>query len=122
MNEGKILIATDDSTLSRALRTVLAAKGYQVATVQDDQQAFLLSRSGRYELVLLDEDISDASGIETCQEIRSVSEVPLVVMGAGDRVEAMQAGADDYLQKPFGVSEVFASLRANVRKQALARS
>lgn len=122
MTEGKILIATDDSTLSRALRTVLEAEGYQVAAVHDGQQTLLLSRSGRYELVLLDEDMTDASVIETCEQIRSFSEVPLVVMGAENGAEAMQAGADGYLRKPFGVSEMFASLRANVGKQALARS
>jgi two-component system, OmpR family, KDP operon response regulator KdpE len=122
MGKGKVLIATDDSTLSRALRMVLTAKGYQVAAVQSDEQALLLSRSGRYELVLLDEDMTDASIIETCEQIRSFSEVPLVVMGAEKCVEAMQAGADSYLRKPFGVSEMFASLGATAGNRAVARS
>jgi DNA-binding response OmpR family regulator len=121
MGKGKILIATDDSILSRALRTVLAAKGYQVAAVQDDQQTLLLSRSGRYEMVLLDEDMADASVVETCEKIRSFSEVPLVVMGAEKGAEVIQAGADGYLRKPFGVSEVFASLSDSVRN-SVARS
>lgn len=122
MDKGKILIATHDSTLSRALGMVLAARGYQVAAVHDDQQMLVLSRSGRYELVLLDEDLPDAPVVETCEQIRSFSEVSLVVMGSEGGVEAMQAGADGYLKKPFGVWEMFASLGASVGKPAVARS
>jgi DNA-binding response OmpR family regulator len=119
MDAAKILIGTNDSNLARAIQTVLKAKGYEVAAAHDDEDILLLSRSGQYNLVVLDEYTSDGFGVEVCQRIKSVSEIPVIMMGRDDRAEATRRGADDYLRKPSGVSELFAVVGAALRKEVL---
>jgi two-component system, OmpR family, KDP operon response regulator KdpE len=119
MDAAKILIGTNDATLARAFQTVLKAKGYEVATAHDDERILLLSGSGQYDLVVLDEYTSDGYGVETCQRIKSISEVPIIMMGRDDRAGAARSGADDYLRKPSGVSELFAVIGATLRREVL---
>jgi two-component system, OmpR family, KDP operon response regulator KdpE len=122
MSEANILVVTDDSILSRAIRTVLSAKGYQVTTVDSSEDAPRLSCSGKYDLVLVDDDLYEGATVEICKAIRSVSEIPLILMNGdapGKRGgDALRDLANVTLTKPFGVSELFACLRNSVGKPA----
>ncbi|WP_024357152.1 response regulator transcription factor [Leucobacter chironomi] len=118
----KILIADDDPQLLRALRITLTAKGYEVLTAADGAEAVSLAADHRPELVLLDLGMPRLDGVEVIQAIRGWSDTPILVVsgraGAGDKVEALDAGADDYVVKPFSIEELLARIRALTRRQA----
>ena len=116
MSEGSILIVSNELSVSRALRIALTAKGYKVTNARTVTEAVELGESGRHDLVLLDNDSSSATA---CREIRACSDAPIIVIGSDNseekRTHAILAGADDYVPKPFGVAEIFAGVRANMR-------
>jgi two-component system KDP operon response regulator KdpE len=120
MSEANILVVTDDPILRRALRAVLAAKGYQVATIDSSEDAGVLSKSGKYALVLVDDDLYEGTFVEVCRGIRLISEIPIIVM-IGDApdpsaVESVRDFVNGQLRKPFGVSELFVCLQDSFRK------
>ena len=116
----KILIADDDPQLVRALRITLAAKGYQVVTAADGEQAIAAAVDHRPDLYLIDLGMPRLDGVAVIHAIRGWSEAPILVVSgradSADKVEALDAGADDYVTKPFAVDEFLARVRALGRR------
>jgi two-component system KDP operon response regulator KdpE len=113
---GRILVVDDDPQIRRVMRIMLIAQGYEVCDARKGEEALDLIRSEKYDLVLLDINLPRMTGIETCRQIRLFSEVPIIMMTVRntekDRVEALDAGADDYVTKPFSMHEMQARIRA----------
>ena len=111
----RVLVVDDEPQITRVLQTVLASQGYAVRTAPEGRSALSTFTGWRPHLVLTDLCMPHMDGIELCRRIRAVSKVPIVVLSvkAGERakVEALDAGADDYLTKPFGTDELPASVR-----------
>jgi len=120
MSAGRILVVDDDPQIRRAMRTTLTARGYEVADARTGEEALEVLRSGNYDLVLLDMNMPGMGGIETCRLIRSSSEVAIIMLTVSnsekDKVEALDAGADDYITKPFSTPELLARIRATLRR------
>lgn len=116
----KILIADDDPQILRALRITLTAKGYDVVTAADGAAAIAAAIDHHPDLFLLDLGMPKLDGIEVIHGIRGWSTAPILVVsgraGAADKVEALDAGADDYITKPFAVEELLARVRALTRR------
>jgi two-component system KDP operon response regulator KdpE len=120
MSAGRILVVDDDPQIRRAMRTTLTGRGYEVADARTGEEALEALRSGNYDLVLLDMNMPGMGGIETCRLIRSSSEVAIIMLTVSnsekDKVEALDAGADDYITKPFSTPELLARIRATLRR------
>ncbi|WP_261164652.1 response regulator [Microbacterium sp. Marseille-Q6965] len=116
----RILIADDDPQLLRALRITLSATGYEVHTAADGAEAIAAAIAHRPDVFLLDLGMPRLDGIEVIQGIRGWSQAPILVVsgraGAAEKVEALDAGADDYVTKPFSVEELLARIRALTRR------
>jgi two-component system KDP operon response regulator KdpE len=115
-----VLVVDDEPQIRRAMRTSLSAHGYEVDAVGTGEEAVVAVADRNPELVLLDLGLPDIDGTEVIARIRSFSEIPIIVLSVRDRqadkVSALDAGADDYVTKPFGVEEVLARLRAALRR------
>jgi two-component system KDP operon response regulator KdpE len=120
MSAGRILVVDDDPQIRRAMRTTLTARGYEVADVRTGEEALDELRSSNYDLVLLDMNMPGIGGLETCRMIRSASEMAIVMLTVSnsekDKVDALDAGADDYVTKPFSTPELLARIRATLRR------
>ena len=116
----RILVVDDDRQLLRALRINLAARGYQVQLVPDGGTALALAARQPPDLVIVDLGLPDMDGVEVVQGIRGWSTVPVIVLSARhleqSKVRALDAGADDYVPKPFGMDELLARVRAALRR------
>jgi two-component system, OmpR family, KDP operon response regulator KdpE len=116
----RVLIVDDEPQIRRALRTSLEAHGYEVATAGTGEEGVLAAAETAPELMLLDLGLPDLDGTEVIARVRSFSDVPVIVLSVRDRqadkVAALDAGADDYVTKPFGVEELLARLRAALRR------
>jgi len=116
----KILIADDDPQLVRALRITLAAHGYEVVVAADGAAAIAAAAQTHPDLIMLDLGMPRLDGIEVIQALRGWTNVPIIVVsgrtGSADKVEALDAGADDFVTKPFQVDELLARLRALSRR------
>lgn len=116
----KLLIADDDPQIVRALRITLTAKGYDVVTATDGAEAIAAGIDHQPDIFLLDLGMPQLNGIEVIEGIRGWSQAPILVVsgraGAADKVEALDAGADDYITKPFAVQELLARIRALTRR------
>jgi two-component system KDP operon response regulator KdpE len=116
----RVLVVADEPQIRRALRTSLEAHGYQVATAGTGEEGVLAAAETAPDLVLLDLGLPDLDGTQVIERVRSFSEVPVIVLSVRDRqadkVAALDAGADDYVTKPFGVEELLARLRATLRR------
>lgn len=117
-----VLVVDDDPHLLRALRITLQAHGYDVTTAADGQSALLAATQHPLALVILDLGLPDLDGTEVLRELRTWSQAPVLVLsarhGSEDKVAALDAGADDYITKPFGLDELLARLRALLRRTA----
>jgi two-component system KDP operon response regulator KdpE len=115
-----VLVVDDDPHLLRALRITLQAHGYSVTTASDGRSALLTASRHPLALVILDLGLPDIDGTTVLRELRSGSQVPILVLsarhGSEDKVEALDAGADDYITKPFGLDELLARIRALLRR------
>jgi two-component system KDP operon response regulator KdpE len=115
-----ILAVDDEPQIRRVLRTTLSAQGYTVLEAKSGEEALETVRRERVDLVLLDVNLAGISGLETCREIRSSSDVPIIMLtvrnSEQDKVQALDAGADDYVVKPFGSEELMARIRAALRR------
>ncbi|WP_370329771.1 response regulator [Mycolicibacterium hippocampi] len=124
MSGGKIrvLVVDDEPQILRALRINLSVRGYEVLTVATGADALRAATDHRPDVVILDLGLPDISGIEVLAGLRGWLSAPVIVLSArtdsGDKVEALDAGADDYVTKPFGMDELLARLRAAVRRAA----
>jgi two-component system KDP operon response regulator KdpE len=115
-----VLVIEDDTSLRRALRTSLRARSFEVIESPTAEEGLVLVADDRPDVVLLDLGLPDLDGLEALRRMRSFSDVPVVVLTARDRqqdkIEALDAGADDYVTKPFDVEEVLARVRAVLRR------
>lgn len=120
----KILVADDDPQLVRALRITLAAHGYDVVAAADGAAAVTLAAQSHPDIVLLDLGMPHLNGVQVIQALRGWTTAPIIVVsgrtGSADKVEALDAGADDYVTKPFQIDELLARLRALTRRTASA--
>ena len=115
-----VLIVDDDTHLLRALRINLTARGYTVVTAADGRTALRAAAERQPDVVVLDLGLPDLDGTDVITELRTFTQAPIIVLSArtdsGDKVQALDRGADDYVTKPFGVEELAARLRAAVRR------
>ncbi|TYL53247.1 response regulator [Agromyces mariniharenae] len=115
----KILVADDDAQLQRALRITLASRGYDVVAARDGAEAIELAASAHPDLVLLDLGMPNVDGMDVIRAVRAWSSVPILVLSgrtdSAEKVEALDAGADDYVTKPFAMDELLARIRARAR-------
>ncbi len=115
-----ILVVDDEQQILRALRTSLRAAGYEVETAETVEGALAAAAMQPPEAFILDLVLPDGSGIDVCRELRTWSAAPVIVLSAvgeeGEKVAALDAGADDYVTKPVGIDELLARLRAALRR------
>lgn len=120
MNGQKLLIVEDDQQLTRALRVNLEARGYQVQTTGTGSAALRVLASDPPDAVILDLGLPDLDGVDVIATLRVWTHLPIVVLSARerevDKVRALDAGADDYVTKPFGIEELLARLRVVLRR------
>jgi two-component system, OmpR family, KDP operon response regulator KdpE len=120
MGSELILIVDDNPQIRRALRAILVPRGFTVVDARSGEEALELIRREQVDLILLDVNLPGMSGIEACKEIRRVKDVPVIMLtvrdGERDKLQAFDAGADDYVVKPFGAEEVTARVRAAIRR------
>jgi two-component system, OmpR family, KDP operon response regulator KdpE len=119
---GRVLVVDDESPMLRALGTNLRARGYQVDLARTGEEALQLAARHRPDAVILDLGLPGISGIEVIEGLRGWTTVPIIILSARgaehDKVAALDAGADDYVTKPFGMDELLARLRAALRRIA----
>jgi len=117
----RILVVDDEPQLTRVLRRSLSTNGYDVRVAGDGEFALQTFRDWPAALVITDLAMPNMSGLELCRRLRSISEVPIIVLSVrGEektKVEALDAGADDYITKPFGMDELLARIRAALRRR-----
>jgi two-component system KDP operon response regulator KdpE len=120
MSSAKIMVVDDDPQIRRVLRTAFVAQGYEAVDARNGEEALEMLRDEKVDLVILDVNMPGMSGLDTCRAIRSSSEIPIVMLtvrdAEADKVEALDAGADDYMTKPFGSPELLARIRAALRR------
>src|ERR1700683_3109653 len=120
VNAEPVLIVDASPQIRRALPAILIPQGFVVVDVRSGEEALDLIRKERVELILLDVNLPGMSGFETCREIRRTSDTPVIMLtvrsSERDKVQAFDAGADDYIVKPFGAEELTARVRANLRR------
>jgi two-component system KDP operon response regulator KdpE len=116
-----VLVVDDEPQIVRALRINLGARGYEVLTAYDGKSALSVAVEGKPDVVVLDLGLPDIDGVEVIAGLRGWSAMPIIVLSArtdsAAKVEALDAGADDYVTKPFGMDELLARLRAAVRRK-----
>jgi two-component system, OmpR family, KDP operon response regulator KdpE len=116
----RILVIDDEAQITRVLRAALTAQGYDVRTANDPEEGLQVFRDWPPDLVITDLMMPGMSGVEVCRAIRARGPTPIVVLSVRDhersKVEALDAGADDYVTKPFGIQEVLARVRAHLRR------
>lgn len=122
MTSARILVVDDEPQIRRVLRTALVAGGYMVQDARNGEEAMEKLREERPDLAIVDINLPGMSGFEVCREIRETSDVPIIMLSVRnsekDKVRALDAGADDYVVKPFGTQELLARIRANLRRHA----
>jgi two-component system KDP operon response regulator KdpE len=120
MSSATILVVDDEPQIRRVMRTALAAQSYVILEAHTGEEALETMRHERPDLVLLDVNMPGIGGLAACREIRAASDVPIIMLtvrnSERDKVSALDAGADDYVVKPFGVEELLARIRAALRR------
>jgi two-component system KDP operon response regulator KdpE len=115
-----ILAVDDEPQITRVLRTALTAHGYDVRVAHDGETALEMMKDWRADLVITDLAMPNVNGVELCRRIRQTSETPIIVLSVRNqektKIEALDAGADDYVTKPFSADELMARVRANLRR------
>ena len=123
-NAATIIVVEDEAQIRRFLRTTLASEGYQVVEAETGKQGLSDAATHKPDLVILDLGLPDMDGVEVIKGVRSWSSVPIIILSArsqeGDKISALDAGANDYLVKPFGVGELLARMRVALRQSASA--
>jgi two-component system KDP operon response regulator KdpE len=123
MNTAKILVVDDDPQLRRVMKAALTKQGYIISDVRSGEAALEKLREERYDLVILDRNMPGMGGVEACRSIREHSDIGIIMLTVRkteqDKIEALDAGADDYITKPFSMPELLARIRANLRRSPL---
>ena len=122
MGEGRILVVDDEPQIRRVMRATLVHEGYEVMDARSGPDALDCLHSQKFDLILLDINMPGLTGIETCRQIRLVSDVGIIMMTVrdkeSDKVAALDVGADDYVTKPFSMPEMLARIRAVLRRNS----
>jgi two-component system KDP operon response regulator KdpE len=122
LNTANILVVDDEPQIRRVLRATLSSHGYVISEAKTGEEALELAAKQKPDLFLLDVNMPGMGGIETCREIRRGSDAPIIMLtvrnAERDKVLALDAGADDYVTKPFGIEELLARIRAALRRAA----
>lgn len=122
MKGDRVLVVDDEPQIQRFLRVALTAAGYEVVTAETGAQALRQAATGAPDVIVLDLGLPDRDGKDVLREIRAFSRTPVVILSARDReqekIDALDLGADDYVEKPFGIGELTARLRAALRHRA----
>jgi two-component system, OmpR family, KDP operon response regulator KdpE len=117
---GRILVIDDEPQITRVLRAALLAQGYDIRTANDPEEGLQVFRDWPPDLVITDLMMPVMSGVDVCRAIRATGETPILVLSVRDhersKVEALDAGADDYVTKPFNIQELLARVRAHLRR------
>jgi len=117
-----ILVVDDEPQITRVLRTSLSAQGYDIRVANSGEMALEIMKDWSPSLIITDLSMPSIDGVQLCRAVRAVSHIPILVLSVRDqerqKVEALDAGADDYVTKPFGMSELLARVRANLRRVA----
>ena len=120
--KGNILVVDDEPQITRVLKTTLSSQGYGVRIASDGDEAIQVMKEWSPDLVITDLRMPNLGGLELCRHVRAKSRIPIIVLSVkGEeriKVEALDAGADDYVTKPFGVNELLARVRAALRRAA----
>jgi len=118
----QILVIDDEQQILRALRTILSQQNYQVTTTGTGEEGLAMATAVQPDIIILDLGLPDITGVEVCQQIREWTDLPIIVLSAHDseseKVAALDAGADDYLTKPFGIDELLARVRVALRHRS----
>lgn len=118
-NSATIIVIEDEAQIRRFLRTTLASEGYQVFEAETGKQGLTEASTRKPDLIILDLGLPDMDGVEVVKGIRAWSSVPVIILSArsqeSDKISALDAGADDYLVKPFGAGELLARIRVALR-------
>jgi two-component system KDP operon response regulator KdpE len=120
MSAGRILVVDDDPQIRRVMRVTLTGQSYEVDDAKSGEEALDKVREQRFDLILLDMNMPGIGGVETCRTIRAQSEVAIIMLtvrdSESDKIEALDAGADDYVTKPYNAPELLARIRAALRR------
>ncbi len=126
MKSATILVVDDEPQIRRVMRSTLTAQGYTIIEARDGQEALEKLRAERVDLVILDMNMPVMDGLAACREIRANSATPIIMLtvrsAEKDKVRALDAGADDYVVKPFGIQELLARIRAALRRSPAANA
>lgn len=118
-NQPHILVIDDELQILRALKTILSQKGYRVTTASRGEEGLALAATSQPDVIILDLGLPDLDGFQVCARLREWIHIPIIVLsvreGELDKVAALDAGADDYLTKPFGIEELLARVRVALR-------
>ena len=116
----RILIVDDEPNIIGTVAPLLRARGYEVLSAMTGRAALEAAERDKPDLIVLDLGLPDINGVEVCREVRKTQSVPILILSArgaeGDKVKALDAGADDYVTKPFGTEELLARIRAALRR------
>lgn len=119
MDKKRILVVDDDTAILRLLSTNLKARGYDVLTATDGEEALEAVQKEYIDLIILDIMMPKVDGVQVCRHIREWSDIPIIILSArgdeNDKVKCLELGADDYLTKPFGISELMARINTAFR-------
>ena len=119
MDKKRILVVDDDTAILRLLSTNLKARGYEVITATDGEEALEAVQKDYIDLIILDIMMPKVDGVQVCRHIREWSDIPIIILSArgdeNDKVKCLELGADDYLTKPFGIAELMARINTAFR-------
>jgi two-component system response regulator RegX3 len=122
----RILVVDDEAAIRETVGYALRGEGYEVADAADGEEALEIARSNGFDVLILDLMLPKLSGVEVCRRLRAESDVPILLLTAKDaevdRVLGLEAGADDYVTKPFSMAELVSRVRAILRRRDLDRS
>ena len=122
MSAGKILVVDDDPQIRRVMKATLVGHSYEVIEARTGEEALETLPRESPNLILLDMNMPGMGGLETCRAIRAGSDTPVIILSVRntekDKVAALDAGADDYVTKPFGIEELLARIRAALRRSS----
>ncbi len=123
-NPTHILVIDDEPQILRALKTILAAKQFHVSAAARGEEGLAMAAAEQPDLIILDMSLPDIEGIEVCKQLREWTSTPIIILSVRDsekdKVAALDAGADDYLTKPFGIEELLARVRVALRHKSQA--